>query len=494
MDEYKNNGKLSFEWHSLLRDILHNAWVIVLAAIVGFILTYVSGRIIYRPVYTSSATLIVNVKTGTYQAYTNLAASSEMAEIFTEVFVQPSMKEKASEYLGNTGFTGELKASVLQNTNIINLSVTAKDPEVAYNELVAIIEVYPQISDTIFSNAVVDVMRSPEVPRSPSNAIPNSYKTVVVGAVVLIVLMAILVLSLMRDTVKSEAAFNKKVGAKLIGTVVHERKYHSVKDLLVRKKSSLLIDNAFTSFRFSESYQKIASKIEYMNRNNGDKVFLFTSVAENEGKSTVAINTSLALASRGKKVVLLDMDFMKPAIKFILNLKFDGENDFGSFLSNGTEKDGLKLTQYKNSRLYVAVNNSRHSDYVDWINSARVKELLDELSKEFDYVIIDTPPMFAAAEVASVSRFCDKSVLVVRTDFVQTADVNDAIMILSEDNHFAGCVFNDVYDEFSFFGQTGANETGYTGGYYSSYGGYSKYVSSYSASLGLLETENDDKN
>ncbi len=492
MDEYKSNNKLSFEWHSLLRDVLHNIWLVVLAAIIGLILVYVSGRSIYKPVYTSTATLIVNVKTGTYQAYTNLSASSEMATIFTEVFVQPSMKAKAAENLGNESFTGNLKASVLTNTNIINLSVTADDPEVAYNELTSVLAVYPQISDTIFSNAVIDVMRSPEVPRSPSNSVPSSYKTIIVGSLIMLTLAAIVILSLMRDTIKSESAFNRKIGAKLIGTVTHERRYHTVKDLIERKKSSLLIDNAFTSFRFSESYQKIASRLEYLSRNNGDKVFLVTSVAEDEGKSSVAVNTGLALASRGKKVALLDMDFMKPAVNIILNVKGKEESDLGSLISKGEDLEKFSLCQYKSTRLYLALNTSRHSDYVEWINSAYVKNLIEILRREFDYVIIDTPPISAAAEVASISRICDKSVLVVRTDFVQTADINDAIMILSENQHFAGCILNDVFDEFSFFGQLGADETGYYGGHYGSYSGYSKYVSAYSASLGLLDSESDD--
>lgn len=494
MEEYKSNKKLNFEWHSLLRDFLHNAWLIVLAAIIGMISVFVAGKIIYKPVYTSSATLIVNVKTGTYQAYTNLGASSEMATIFTEVFVQPSMKEKAAESLENGKFTGTLNAQVLTNTNIINLSVTASDPEVAYNELTAILNVYPEISDTIFANAVIDIMRAPEVPKSPSNSVPTAFKTLVVGGMVLLTMAAIAVISVMRDTIKSEEAYNKKVGSKLIGTVTHERRYHTLHDLLKHKKSKLIIDNAFISFRFSESYQKIASRLEYMNRNSGDKVFLVTSVAENEGKSTVAINTALALAGRGKKVALIDMDFMKPAVKGYLGINSAEENDLGNMISQNLDLSTLELKQYKSSRLYVALNSKRYSDYVEWINSDYVKKLIGKLREDFDYVIIDTPPISAAAEVASLARTCDKAVLVVRTDFVQTADVNDAVMVLADNDRFAGCVLNDAYDEFSLFGQLGADETGTSGGHYGSYGGYSNYVSAYSASLGMISSDDDENN
>ena len=493
MDEFKGGKKLNFEWHSLARDFIYNAWLIVLAAIIGLISVFVAGKIIYKPVYTSSATLIVNVKTGTYQAYTNLGASSEMATIFAEVFVQPSMKKKAAETLDNGRFTGEMNAYVLKNTNIITLKVTADDPETAYDELKAILKVYPQISDTIFSNAVIDVMRAPEVPKSPSNSVPSSFKTVVVGGIVLITMFAIGLISLLRDTVKSESDYNKNIGSKLLGTVIHERRYNTVKDLLKRRKNKLIIDNAFVSFRFSESYHKIASKMEYLNRNNGDKLFLITSVAEDEGKSTVAINSALALADRGKRVALIDMDFLKPAVGNILEIDSDADNDIGKLISDNRDVSDIELVQYRSSRLYVGVNTTRYSDYVEWINSPYVKTLTDKLKEDYDYVIIDTPPISAAAEVTSLARICDRAVLVVRTDCVQTADVNDAVMMLAENNQFAGCVLNDVYDEFSMFGQLGTDETGIYGGRYNgSYAGYSKYVSAYSLSHGMKD--GDDKN
>ena len=497
MKEYESNNKLTFEWHSLLRDILNNIWLVAMAAIIGLVAVYISGVSIYKPVYTSSATLIVNVKTGTYQSYTNLSASTEMATIFTEVFVQPSMKQKATEYLEKTSFDGTLKASTVTNTNIINLSVTSEDPQTAYEELKAVIAVYPQISDTIFSNAVIDTIRAPQIPRSPSNSVSSSYKSIVVGGLSLLVLLAIVIISLLRDTVKNEVSYNNKIGSKLLGTVAHERKYSTIKDMLERKENKLLIDKAFTSFRFSESYQKIAARFEYLNRNGGDKVFLVTSVAENEGKSTAAANIGLALASKGHLVALLDMDFMKPALNSVLAMPHGSGPDLGDFISNNLSHEELSLHQYKSSRLFVALNSSRHSDYIDWINSSSAKELIDYLKKKFDYVIIDTPPLSVAAEVTSISKICDKSVLVVRTDFVQTADINDAVMLLDEKNRFAGCILNDVFSEFSFFGQLGSDETGYSGRYYGSYGGYSKYSSANSGSNSVFDVnhpESSEKN
>ncbi len=488
MNEHESSNKLTFEWHSLLRDILHNIWLVVFAAIIGLIVVYVSGRSIYTPEYTSSATLIVNVKTATYQAYSNLSASSEMATIFSEVFVQPSVKEKAGEFLGTGSFQGKLKAEVLPNTNIITLSVTDRDPQKAYTELNAVLEIYPEISDTIFANAVIDVMRPPQIPRSPSNSVPSTFKPAVVGGLMLMVLFAIVIISLARDTVKDEASYGKKVGSKLIGTVVHERKYKTLKDFIKRKESKLLIDNAFTGFRFAESYQRIATRLEYLNRNGGDRIFLVTSVAEDEGKSTAAVNIALSLAGKGKRVALIDMDFMKPALSGFLDMPVDINQDLGSFFSGKISIEELEIKRYKSSRMYAVLNAERHSDYVNWINSDTVRKFLNSFAKKYDYVIVDTPPVSAAADVTSISRFCDKSILVIRTDYVQTGEINDAIMSLNENGKFAGCILNDVFDEFSFFGQTGLDENGS----YGSYSGYSKYASHYASSKDIFNISFSD--
>ena len=66
----------TFEWYSVLKDLILNCWLLLLAAIIGFVSVYVYEEVSYKPVYTSSATIMVQVKTGTYQAYTNLSASS----------------------------------------------------------------------------------------------------------------------------------------------------------------------------------------------------------------------------------------------------------------------------------------------------------------------------------------------------------------------------------------------------------------------------------
>ena len=474
MNEFEKKNSLHFEPYSLIKDVFLNLWVVVLAALIGFMSVNIWNKSMYTPMYTSTATLIVNIKNSASYSYTNLSSSSEMAKIYTEVFKQPTMKEYAAEHLGEDRFVGNVSASVLNNTNIFTVSVTTSSPETSYNELCAILEVYPQISESVFSDSVIEIMRSPNFPGSPSNAISAGNRSLVMMGCAGIVLAIIIYLSVTRDTVKDEKAFKDKVDAKLFGTVSYERTRRSLRQIIERKKVSLLISHATASYTFTENYHKIANRIEYMSRTEGDKVFLVTSLAEDEGKSTTVANIALALADRGNRVALLDMDFKKPAIHKIFDMKKTDTDDFACLLSGKTPIEQYVVQPYMKTGVDLLVNFKPHNDYVNWIHGDNIKTVFEKLRNEmgYDYILIDTPPLSVAADVPTFMQFADKSLVVVRTDYVLAADINDAILSLKEKtNNFAGCILNAVHKEFSLLGQLGFDETGY----YGKYGSYSRY-------------------
>jgi len=482
MNETQKREKLHIELYSVLRDIVKNLWVIVLAALIGMMSVSIWNDSMYTPVYTSSATLLVNLKNSAVYSYTNLSSSAEMARIYTEIFVQPTMRAYAADYLEMDSFAGSVSAKVLDNTNIFTVSVTTSSPELSYRELCAILEVYPQISETIFSDAVLEIMHSPKLPRSPSNHISSENQKLAVGGCALLVLALVIYLSVIRDTVKDEQTFRDNIDGKLFGVVGHERRHMAFWDAVRGKKVSLLISDAYASFRFTENFHKLATKLEYLRRNSGAKVFLITSLAENEGKSTTAANIALALASRNNKVALLDMDFKKPALHKVFGLQNEELTDLADLISGKISLDSYKFCSYRQTGLELALNKKSYNNYVEWVYSDRIEDILNQLrqSDKYDFIIVDTPPLSVAADVTGIVSLADVSMLVVRTDYVYSAAVNDAVLSMAEQNNFAGCILNDVHREFSMLGQMGFDENGYGGGYYyrgrkNRYGRYDSY-------------------
>ena len=450
---------ISIDFHCLLRDIKKNFWAIVLAMLIAWMGMYVASHSVYKPVYTSSATLVVRAKVGTSGAYTSLSASSEMATIYTEVFKQPSVKNLAAAHLGEP-FEGTISASVLGETNLMKISVTSDDPEIAFRHLCAILEIYPNISTAVFSNAVIDVILDPQVPTTPSNAFSNSKQLLIMFTAACVQFCLIVFLSCLRYTVKNETMFHKCIDAKLLGTVVHEAPHMSRKERLLRKKRALLINDGYSSLKLTEDYRKIASRLERIKKTKQDKIFTITSVGENEGKSTTASNLALTLAERGYRVVLLDLDTRKPSIFKIFECRYDSSPELTSLFSQeiAITPGFFESFRYKKSSLFLLMNKKRYALNSEWVNSKQVRQWIQTIAEGMDFVILDTAPMAVSADAISLTEVADRTILVVRTDRSKVENINDAVStITSNGGAFAGCILNDVYKHFTLFGQIGTD-------------------------------------
>ncbi len=470
-----NEKNFNIEWHSILRDLVRNAWVIICAAVIGILGTYIVKHVIYNPEYTSSATVIVNSAAGKSNAVAALSQSGEIAQIYAEVFIQPTMEKKVCEYLEIESFSGRINARVNPGTNIMELSVTSPNPIDSYKELKAILKVYPQITKSLYSNGVVSVLRPAGVPRSPSNNMTSTSVIKIAAVSMAIAAAMIVILSVLRDTVKNEKSFADKIDAPLIGTIPHENKRTKLSDAIKGTKKGLLFpESSFTSLKFTENFNKIASRIEYLHRTKGEKVFAITSVAENEGKSTVASNIAVALAIKGARVVLLDLDGKKPALYKIFEQEPDEESELGSFLSGEIEKKDFKFRRYKKTNLFLALNTKIHKDYQKWFDNGTVEKALGALKNTSDYIIIDTAPVSVDGAVTGIAKLSDETILTVRTDCVYAPVINDTIITLKNAGaQFYGCILNDVFEEISLFNQMGTDESGYSK--YSKYAKYAKY-------------------
>lgn len=474
------NNKITIEFHSLLKDIIKNFWVVVLSALIGIMGHYIFNHASYEPTYTSSATLAVTTTLAKNGSITHLSVANGMAEALTTVFTDPALKSRAAEQIGEDYFDGSISAEVLGNINFIEIKVTSDNPVKSYKLLCSVIEVHPELTRKIYTNVHLTNIRMPSVPAAPSNGISDSNRSLVVLACVTLSLTAIAALSIMRSTVKKESDFNDKIESKLIGTIAHENKKMTFKEIRQKKKKGLLIhSNAYISLRFSESFHKIAAKIEHMKNHNGDKVFVVTSVAENEGKSTCAANLAVSLADRGNKVILVDLDFKKPALYKIFDEEFIEESELSSLLSKEISEDDFKFRTFKKTLLNLAINTKPKAEHQMWITDGCISEFIEKLKADYDYIIIDTAPISLDSSVTDIIGYADKTIMIVRTDTVKAKIINDHISTISKiSSNLAGCILNDVYMNILPFSITGNDESNYYGrkyGRYSHYGHYGIY-------------------
>lgn len=455
-----NRGKISIDYYSILKDLLKNFWVVLLSLVIGAMGIYIAERSVYKPEYTATATAVVSVKGASSNTASMYNVSSEMAQVFSKVFSEPAMKKAAAEHLGLEKFDGRVAASVLTDTNFINISVVSDSPRKSYELLNAILQVYPNISEEVFKNSVITILKHPSLPSSPSSAGLQHSRMEILLLVAFVSIGAIVAFSVFRDTVKNEREFNNKVNGKLLGCITHETKTHSIKELFSKKKKGLLIDsNAFVSTKFIESFNRIVAKIEHYKLRDGAKVFAVTSVAENEGKSTVSSNLALSLAHKGNRVLLMDLDGKKPAIYKLFGCSHIENAELGSLFNGEISSNDYKLRRYKKTNLYLALNTRAYANSYKWIESGTAKKTIKSLKGMVDYIIIDTAPISVDSSVSEIIKIADKTILVVKTDTVETATINDAILTVTDvGDNLAGCILNQTHPDMLMASFTGAGD------------------------------------
>lgn len=235
----------------------------------------------------------------------------------------------------------------------------------------------------------------------------------------------------------------------------------------------LIHSNAYISLRFTENFHKIAAKLEHKKNQSGDKVFAITSVAENEGKSTCAANIAVSLADRGNKVVLLDLDFKKPALHKIFSEESTENGELSDLLGKKIAFEDFAFRPFKKTSLSLAINTKPDPAYRSLIEEGSVSALIEKLKEQFDYVIVDTAPLSLDSSVTDIIQMVDKAILIIRTDTVNVNALNDSIATISKNSqNLAGCILNDVHMNILPFSITGNDESNRYGGYGYGYGKY----------------------
>ena len=464
---HEGTALLSFDPLVLILDVAKKWLVILLVALITGVSAYIFTDARYKPVYRTGATFVVTAKDSSSTIYSNLSSTNSVASVFTELLNSSLMRKQIMKEMGVTHLSSTISTWVVPETNLIVMNVTADDPREAFLVARTLIEHHETLTYQFADGIVMDVLQLPEVPYSPANytdAAGQMKKMAVLGALAAIVVLVLL--SWMKDTVRSRQEAEDKLDCAYLGELPHENKYKTLLSMLRRRKTSILITNPATDFRFVESVRKRRRRIEHYMKD--DKVLMVTSLLENEGKSTVAVNLALSEAQKGKRVLLIACDLRKPAIHALLeHRQFDaGVADL--LLGHNTPAE--TVIHYRKTKMDVLLTRRADRNAGDLITSRRMQALLQWARKNYDFVVLDLPPMTAALDAEGMAMWADASLLVVAQNMARASALNKAIAALERGNgRLLGCVLNKVYST------PWLIDEGQTYGGYRKYGHYSHY-------------------
>lgn len=431
---------------SIFSDLIKNIWVIVLAILA--VRMGISGyySLTYVPEYTSTATLAVTAKGSSSGSYSSLTTAMNMADVFSQVFQSDALKKMIEEDIGESNIEGTIKSSIISETNLITLTVTSDTPAHAYQMIQSALDNYANVSDYLFSNASLQMVKEPNVPYGPSNYV-NYSRIEKLGTLAAIGLSAgaIILVSILRPTVKRKGSARRQLDGRILGSIPFERKYKSIKEYLHKPKKSVLISSHLLSMPFTESNRKLATLIERHMARHRQKVLLVCSVAENEGKSSVASNIAIALAERHKKVLLVDCDLRKPALHRVFQIQKEVKNTFTEYLNGQVEFEQIICHVQEGLDVICQLKGVNHS--AKYILSEKMTEFINTCREQYDLIILDTPPMGVGADVEAILNYADTSIMTVRQDWSDVGAINDFSDVLKQnDKEFMGFVLNAFHE------------------------------------------------
>ncbi|HEY8389268.1 MAG TPA: polysaccharide biosynthesis tyrosine autokinase [Parasegetibacter sp.] len=165
----------------------------------------------------------------------------------------------------------------------------------------------------------------------------------------------------------------------------------------------------------NEQFRELRTNISFLNKSEQSQSILFTSSKSGEGKSFVSTNLSISLAKAGKSVVLLEMDLRKPKIQQYLGL--DKSVGLTTYLIEYATLESIIRTVPGIDGLHVIGSGPLPPNPAEILLSPKVDELFAYLKQNFDYIIIDAPPVGIVSDARLLGKYADLCLYIIRYNY-----------------------------------------------------------------------------
>ena len=168
------------------------------------------------------------------------------------------------------------------------------------------------------------------------------------------------------------------------------------------------------NFATTEAYKLLRANLMFSFSDEDQcHVIGITSSVQNEGKSSTACNTAYALAESGSKVLLLEADLRRPSVATKLGLaRTPGLTNL--LISKGDYKEAIQHND-KAPALDIITSGDIPPNPSELLGSGRMSRLMEQLKTQYDYIVVDLPPVTVVSDAVTVSKLLDGVVMVVRS-------------------------------------------------------------------------------
>lgn len=367
------------------------------------------------PMYTAEASVYFSLPVGQSGAdlYQGSNYTQQQIGSFALLVRQPIVMDPVVRSLGLETTGQELAHSVTAKSNadtvIIEISATDKDPgqaaaianAVTAQFIKVVRDLSPELPNGQASIKAVTTA-SATVPVGVSS--PNTKKNVLVGGILglFIGLLSALAREKFDNRVRVESDFPH--GVHLLTSIEEDKSF---------RVGVMAVPGAGTRREMvrEESYRKLRTGLRFLDIENPAKVIVMTSSVAAEGKSSSAINLARVLGGDGQRVLLVDGDLRRPKVADYVGL--EGAVGLVDVLA-GTVDVGVAIQSWMPGEVDLLPSGTLPPNPSEVLGSDAMSELVTSLRDQYDYVVIDAPPLLPVTDASVASTLADGAVLIVR--------------------------------------------------------------------------------
>ncbi|MCM1177480.1 MAG: polysaccharide biosynthesis tyrosine autokinase [Clostridium sp.] len=226
------------------------------------------------------------------------------------------------------------------------------------------------------------------------------------------------------------------------------------REIVVKEKSRNMINEAFRVVR---------TNFEFILGDGKSKVVMTSSMNPGSGKTFITMNLATALAIKGKKVMLIDLDMRKAALSEFIGSPKKGVSDFLNGIVGSYKDVTVSGTIHRN--LDVLPVGTIPPNPTELLFEDRLPEMIESLRSEYDYIFVDCPPVEIVADSAIINKYVDMTLFIVRADLLEKAMLPEIESFYTEKKYRNLClILNGTQDA---YGGYGYHRYGYSYGYHS---------------------------
>jgi capsular exopolysaccharide synthesis family protein len=266
---------------------------------------------------------------------------------------------------------------------------------------------------------------------------------------ILIPLFVLLIIEYFNEKIVDPKDIEHITKVPIYGSIGHNEKISDI-PVAVNPKSPI-----------AESFRALRTNLQYVMRSKEQKVICISSTIIGEGKTFCAVNLASIIAQANKKTLLINLDLRKPKIHKIFNI--NNKKGLSTYLIGRSTFEEVIFETHINN-LFYATSGPVPPNPAELIETSLMEEFITRAKKEFDIIVIDTPPIAIVTDALLLTQFSDVFIFVIRQNYS-----TKAVLKLVDDLYYkrnitnVGILINDIKVN-SYYGYSRKYSYGY--GYY----------------------------